>query len=210
MLAGILSALSALIPFMVFIRHARGIETLAARTGYYACISVGVELAVIIGTYSGWVRNNLPLLHLFTLVEFAVFLWCFSNIFSFLDLKVTALSVAFFVGLEVVLDLVLQPLNHYNTVMRSIEAVTFILLCTAYFYKTMKTMEVESLPQTGAFWFATALILYFSGNLVIFGFSNFMNRSTLIQHVWVMHSFLNILLNVLLGISIWKGRLKTN
>lgn len=185
-------------------------DTLSRRVGYYVMLSIITEVIVWSGFKFALVSNNLPLLHAFTVLEFGLFLWCFASVFRFLTNRVLMIGVGVFAGLELFLGQDLQPFLQYNTIMRSLEAVVMIGLSIGYFFKTMRGMQVEQLTATAEFWFATALLLYFSGNLVLFGFSNFMNQSPLIQSVWIMHSFLNILLNILLTVSIWKGRLKTS
>ncbi len=211
MLLSIISTFSSLLPLGTWILGWRkGFPPLAQRLGLYVLLSATVEISNWALIMNGSIKNNLPVLHVYTLIEIGLLLWCFSAIIRGLNFYLIVTLFLGFVALEIWLIQDWQPLEVYNTVVRSLESVLFILLSVIYFAKTIWNMHVEHLTQEPEFWFCTALLLYFSGNLIIFGFSNMMNQSPLIQQVWILHSILNLVLNGLFSIGLWKAQHKTN
>jgi hypothetical protein len=134
--------------------------------------------------------NNLPLAHLFTLVEGVMLIMFYEAVLKdetkhtfFLVVKLIfitfCLANAFF----------LQNIFTYNSYTKFIESVICILFTLNYFAK-IAVLE-QSVKRMPLFYFNAGIFLYFSGSFILFIFSNILLQnlptSTLLIF-WSMHS----------------------
>lgn len=61
--------------------------------------------------------------------------------------------------------------------LRYSSAFIFITLSLCFYFKMIKDLEVENLLKYPAFWFNTAILIYFSGNLFIYIFSEMLPQT---------------------------------
>ncbi|MBA3683208.1 MAG: hypothetical protein H0W73_18890 [Bacteroidetes bacterium] len=100
----------------------------------------------------------------------------------------------------------LKSMDNFST---SLESIIFIFYSISFFYYALKNLIFENLLSTPLFWLNTAILIYFSGNLILFVFSNYMAQTDPVKYgiLWaVIHTFFNVLYNVLLSVGFWKAK----
>lgn len=208
----IISSLSVFIPLIVFIVRAnRGMDTFQRLVGLYVLVGALIEVTMSLLFTSDIRFNNMPILHAYTVFEFGLFCWIIGKQIN-LSARIRSLLIAGFVVIEVALDIWVQPITEINSIIRSIESIILITLVILYFRQIMQRMEVPHLEKAPEFWVATAILLYFSGSLVIFAFSNYMHLKdpNLNLNIWTIHAVPNIILNLLLAIGLWMKPTRLN
>jgi len=158
---------------------------------------------------NGLGHNNLWLLHLYTPLEFACIAWFYSIVLSGFVKKVLflwfGLGFAMLSGLNTAF---LQAPDTFNTYARSLEGILVIVLCLVWCYRTLSEMKIKRLEQDPVFWVNTGFLLYFSGNVLLFAFSNYIiniNRA-LNLYIWAFHALFSILLYFFITIGLWKAK----
>lgn len=154
-------------------------------------------------------QNNLWLLHLYTPLEFACIVWFYgTELKGFVEKKWFFLTGIGFAVLSVLNSAFLQDTDTFNTYARSLEGILVILLCLAWCYRTLSEMKIRRLEQDPVFWVNTGFLLYFSGNVLLFAFSNYIidiNRA-LNLYIWAFHALFSILLYFFVTIGLWKAK----
>ena len=94
---------------------------------------------------------------------------------------------------------------------RAMECFIFTSYCLFLFYYVLKNLVFDNLLSSPIFWINTGILFYFSGNLIIFIFSEYIanHRSPSYILLWKsIHTFFNVSMNFLFGIGFWKLRTK--
>lgn len=154
-------------------------------------------------------QNNLWLLHLYTPLEFACIAAFYAVVLrGFVRQSVFVWGGAGFALLSVLNSCFLQNIATFNTYARSLQGILVILLCLTWCYRTLAEMKIRRLEQDPVFWVNTGFLLYFSGNVLLFAFSNYIlsiNRA-LNLYIWAFHALFSILLYLFIAIGLWKAR----
>lgn len=151
-------------------------------------------------------RNNLPLLHFYTLSEFTLLYMYFDyylrNTFPVWLLRSIAIS---FMGFTILNSLFIQSIYTFNSYARALEALLLILYSLLCFYRMAQSAGKESKP---VIWVNAGILIYFSGAFTLFVLSNYILPLgvKLNVEIWAIHSFLSILLYTFIAIGLWKGR----
>lgn len=154
-------------------------------------------------------QNNLWVSHVYTPIELALLLFWYRGAF---EAKVSN-AVMLVLNLAIVLLAVLngllwESILEINSLPRSVESVVLITLSLLLWAKVMRELKTERLVDKPAFWFNAAIILYFSGNALLFWFSTYLftisNQTKVL--LWVMHSCFMLVYYVLFSIGLWKAQ----
>lgn len=149
--------------------------------------------------------NNMPLLHLFTLVEGLMLIWFYQKIF-------TESKKEWFIYLQIAFAVVcilnalfFQSIYLYSSYTRYVESIICILFSLRYFAQIALTdTRLLKLP---VFYFNTGIFLYFSGSFILFIFSNLILQklapSTMLLF-WTGHSALVLMMYILFSIGFLK------
>ncbi len=154
--------------------------------------------------------NNLPLLHVFTVLEFFL-------LFAYYSFQSKPLLTRFWFYLILVLFLsfalldafVLENLHSFNIYTRSLEAFIFIGCSVHWFIRSLTIDSKVILPEQNALKYMNAgFFIYFSGSLILFAFSNYINHlgRPLLMNIWTLHT----LLLIVLYLFIFTGFCKTS
>ncbi len=148
--------------------------------------------------------NNLPGLHIYTIIEFTFYMLFYYQLFrsgrARLLIKVLVIS---FVLFAILFAFVFTDLWHFNTLSRSIEAFVLTFFGLAFFYYTLKGENTLRLEKHPYFWLNSGLLLYFMGNIFLFMVYNILLNETkeVFNSYWSMHSMFNISANILFSIG---------
>jgi hypothetical protein len=154
-------------------------------------------------------QNNLWLLHLYTPLEFACIVWFYYHVLQGFVKKSAFVWAGFgFAGLSVLNSAFLQDTDTFNTYARSLEGILVIVFCLIWCYRTLLEMKIKQLEQDPVFWVNTGFLLYFSGNVLLFAFSNYIINinHALNLYIWAFHALFSILLYFFITIGLWKAK----
>lgn len=158
---------------------------------------------IILVSFSGrlWsmymTKNNLPFFHSYVLLEYLFLLNIFSQFYQSQWRKSVWLLLGSIFTLAWILNItIFSSIWIYPDVILALEAIVIIILVIGYFRKMLKEKKVRQPARTFPFWVGSGLLLYFSGNFLLFVFSNFVKDldSEVFQAVWMVHTLLVILL----------------
>ncbi len=84
---------------------------------------------------------------------------------------------------------------------------TFIGLAVVFFYRLMKDLPALEIQRLRMFWINTAILIYFSGNLFLFIFNDYLVSvlKNNLEVYWSFHNLLNIAKNLLFAIGLWQN-----
>jgi len=152
--------------------------------------------------------NNLPLLHLFTIVEF--------NLLTFYFLQLSQFRVKRSFQIYIVLanlalvfnSAFIQSIFSFNSFSKSIVQLIIIFMSLHYFINKKKNRSKQKDSQSHNM-IVSAILFYYASSLVIFMFSDFALQAFGGLHLgfWTINAFLNFIFQLLILFAIWK-RLK--
>jgi len=110
-----------------------------------------------------------------------------------------------FVSFAIIHPWINNSFQEFNSLERGISGLAILIFCVIFFGKLIIRLEIERLMDYPYFLMASGLLFYFSGTLFSFLYANeYLNTTD--QTNWLIHSLLNILLNLIFAITLWKGR----
>ncbi|GGM73072.1 hypothetical protein GCM10010967_00610 [Dyadobacter beijingensis] len=156
--------------------------------------------------------SNLFLWPVYIVVEFGLLLWMFSLVLEQKWLNRARIWVlVFFVCVVLIREFGQKGQSVWiDNAGRSLESAMVIFLALAYFYKVFQELKVQNLLLEPFFWVSAGLLLFFSGNFLIFVFMNFilLYSKNLNDQIWVIHALMNYMLYITYAIALWVGRKK--
>lgn len=184
--------LSILIPIFICLYHFNKAKLAPKLLLFYLVLSGLINLAGII--LVAYRKQNLPLLHLYTIVEAVFILSYFRTIFVDPFIKKALLIITVLFPILCVLNFsFLQSIYTFNTHTRPLEAILITFFCMLYLYKSGFT---ENWLQKPINWFNIGILVYFPVACLIFIVSNYivfktMNRQ-MNMYIWNIHAALSM------------------
>jgi len=152
------------------------------------------------------IGNNLPLLHLHTLLEF-IFISLFYREILFKKYAINR-YFPYFIGLVSIVivanSIFLQPLTGYNSNAKGLSQCLIIIYSILYFFNRI-SVEVSRthliLNQINA-----SILLYYAGSLFIFGFASFLSENSpqMNTYFWRFNALLYLIFQLLVLITTWN------
>lgn len=107
-------------------------------------------------------------------------------------------------------DLYLHGFNSIDNISLTTECILLMLYALITFFHLIKTPVHDNILAVPLFWFNTAILTYFSGNLFLFVFSNYIEKhfAMVSPALWGIHSLLNIVFYLLLSVGFCKTAVK--
>lgn len=102
-------------------------------------------------------------------------------------------------------SIVLQDVHQFNTYIKILESGLLIAFSLRYFQQLARDLKVHHLESHPFFWINTAILVYFSSNLFVFLYSNYLlyYSQTLGIQIWLVHALFLILFYAILSIGLW-------
>jgi len=197
------SAVSALLPLAVGIYGARRYRIDMKIFLFFCGMAAFLEGLTLWMAFAKY--NNLWLSHFWTLFEFTSLAYIISlwqN--SFMAARIIRLSIPVF-WLFSFVEVIFGNFNAFNTFSKGFASL-FLALIAAYSLINLDTKDERSLRTDFRMWMLSGILLYYSGNLVILAGAN-----VVLQHfrkLWLLHSILNILANLLYAGGFFWARLQ--
>lgn len=151
--------------------------------------------------------NNMFILHLHSWIEFFFIAAIYYKLTSNQNWKTTIiLFTLLFSGLSLLNLLYLEDLSTFNSNQRYMEGILVIALFIVYLFQLMSRPKQEYLENHPFFILTVGFLIYFLGTLFLFLFSKeILSQSE--NSYWALHGILNIFLNIIYTVVLWKGRI---
>lgn len=152
-------------------------------------------------------KNNLPILHIYTVLEFLVLLWFYTALLGAPGKsRIFLLMAVLFTIIAVLEATVFGSVFDYNNYTRSIEALIIITLSLAWFIKAVSIDDSEKERYKGISIINSGLLVYFAGAVTLFAYSSSVTNLSLNarMNVWTIHTLLAFQLYILIAIGLWK------
>ena len=178
-------------------------ESLAAKPLFaYLIFSAIFNIVSLITTYKH--VNNLPLLHLYTVLEFWMMSILFKSIFNkhsvrklliYLSLSFSVFSIAYI--------MFTHSLFAYNTLPRFLESIIIVSFCIYFLY--LDFSNIESNQSMFNFSVVVGLMLYFSSTSILFGLSNaILKNRTLNILIWNIHATIVLIMYLIFAWAFFR------
>lgn len=165
-------------------------------TGFLLLIALNQLAAAIVSDV--FLMSNLPLYHLYILMEGICVFWLYSKRFKNSQQinKKVVWGIVGFASIVLVNGVFIQGIFALPNWSRSLESILVIGVSLYYFYFIFKEGKVQYLDRSFWFWMSSGLLIYFTSNLMLFIFTNMLtNRDDqLFLGVWSIHAVLNMVL----------------
>jgi hypothetical protein len=156
-------------------------------------------------------KNNLPLLHVYTVVEFLLLLRFYFLLLQDFFPRLFFYILGFAFPLLSILDsLFVENIFSFNTYSRSVEALIFIFLSVSWFVKSVSRIGNNESDIRPLHFITSGFLIYFAGSVVLFSFRDIISQFTrrFLMNVWSIHTLLLVILYILISIGLWKHNKK--
>jgi len=148
----------------------------------------------------------MPVFHLHTIVEYVFIMIITSSIISNKRFnKVALLFIIIFFVFNLINVFFIEGIFSLNFLPRGIEGLSAIGICIYFFYQLFNADETLDLIHYPYFWLFSGWLIYFSGTFFLFIYNNQAGFNITFP---VIHSVLNILLNLVYTYTLWLGSRK--
>lgn len=194
------SQFSSLLPLIFGLVYYKNLNKPFKRLVWFFALCVFMEFCAKL--VAGLTGNNMPLLHFYSLIEFAMFTYIFKEFFKIKAIKYYLLIILFvFIGL---IDVIfLNSIYNFNSIKRSLMCIVLIIASLYFYYSNIKSNQSIVLYTQPMYWFSTGVIIYFSINFFTFMMMSFFQTSypSIVTIASNVHSCVNILSNSLFAVS---------
>jgi hypothetical protein len=118
--------------------------------------------------------SNNVIYHFFTPLEYGLYVIIFSKIFeSKRVIRLLYASWAILVLAEIFNTIYFQPFDQTNTNIMILESVLLVFFSLLLFLKIKDSLKYDNLLTEGVFWLNSAILVYYSFNILVWGFHSF-------------------------------------
>jgi hypothetical protein len=195
MFMGLIVPVSVLIPISVAVIKYKQVDRVLLLIFYYLLLDGIVDLLATIIAYCR--INNMPLLHIFTIFEFLLLSFFYTKILRDpLARNIIKFLMVIFPLLCIVNFLFFQSIFRFNTYTRPLEVLIVMAYSLTYFAQANEASDVKGWSSNPLIWVNIGILLYFSGALFVYSFSNFTTAYTSPKYklvnlfIWDIHAAL--------------------
>jgi hypothetical protein len=178
-----------------------------------AYILLAVLGEIISRTIGAYRLNNLPVLHVYTLMQFLLVALLYR---PFMMKPVTPsvwsiVTIVFLLG-SIINSLFVQSIWSFNGFARAAESFIIVLFAIWYFRKLLfSDAAAVPLQEVPMFWISTALLFYFSGCFFVFLLSGYVLdiSSKVFSISWAFHDLILIIHYIFITAALWPTRQPT-
>ncbi|MDC8003611.1 hypothetical protein POV27_06080 [Aureisphaera galaxeae] len=181
------------------------------RLTYFLLWNLLIEILAI--TFMELGRNNLPLLHIYTLGEFLLFSYFYKSVLH--KPKIFQSHYMYFIlGVSILIILnsaFIQNIFNFNTIAKTLVQVIIISYSVFYFYNLVENQRSSDRMAKSLRLINSAIMIYYSGSLFIFMCSkiSFENTDTYIVF-WAFNAILNVIFHLLILWGVWIAFFRKN
>lgn len=195
---------STFIPITMGFCHYRRLSARQRALLLYLCVAAVTNSIASIYSH----RNNLPLLHIYTMLEFILLIRYYILVFSGKRIVPYLVAAGIIFPVFCVINfLFIQSIYTYNSYTRPVEAIILVLCSLLYIVKSSSGEEDQQWTDVPDNWVNAGILLYFSGALTQFSFSNVLEAvasHSVIMLILVLHATLVLIMYILFTISFYK------
>jgi len=161
----IISTYSGLLPVIAWLYNYRHLDNLMKLIGVFFVLSSVFDILQTLLTDWG-VHNNMPVIHVFVIINIVFFGVIYYRAFFSRPLKhltIGLTALALLIALFFARNLLIYP-SESNTA----SGIAFIILSLVYFYQLLNRQEFVHIEKQGLFWFNAGVLFYFSINIFLF------------------------------------------
>jgi len=200
---------SALLPVVAGFIYYSKLSKAMHRLIVYLCIAQLINIGGIYMAHHN--KNNLPLLHFYTMFELLAVMWYYREAFStrWANRWTTVLMIIYPV-LCVINFSFFQSIYQFNTYTRPLEAIIIIVFSIIYVAGHGELDHKKSINHAGR-WVASGFLLYFCSSLFQFIFSNEISHhaSREVKHfIWNLHDTFVLIMYILFFVAVKHERSK--
>lgn len=172
-------------------------------------LSIFIFLSVILegATYFTYSKgmNNMWLFHLYSFLEFATISLIYFFAFKSRPLKVMVIMASvIFLVLSTFNLLFNEQVSEFNSFQRYMGTILLLSYFVAQYIVLLNSRNAPFLELHPYFILTTGFLVYFLGTMYLFLYANEFIKNN-IQMYWTIHGVLNIFLNAIYSITLWKG-----
>lgn len=150
--------------------------------------------------------SNLHIINVYAAVELLLLLLVYKTVFTHLKSDILFNILIIFSLVLWVLDWLLNDgVNKILSVTFVYKSFLMLMFSMYYYYVLIRDLETESIYDNPMFWFNTGVLVYFSGNLFVFSFSNFIVNLQSIS-IWQIHNGLHLFYLLGFAFAFWKSK----
>jgi hypothetical protein len=200
-----LSTFSILFPTLIGGYLWRKIGTPFRRLYFFILFSLVVEILMTILAINS--VNNLFLFHFFTFIEVPLISLIYLSMFHQKRIKtLIVIGNLGFLLFSVYNILWVESIDEYNSIQRTLASTIIVLiLLTFIVVKVFLNRSGNKFTNNPRFILTGVLLIYYSGMLYLNVYTKEFFAAN-ITGFWIIHSLLNIFLNISLSLTIWKAR----
>lgn len=154
--------------------------------------------------------SNILLLNSYIIIETFILLIFYHLILSYKLWQWVIKSVMLTLLVYISIFFNFSNIKTLDSIILTTESISITILSILYFHYLLKVQIHKDILQYSHFWFNTAFIFYFVGNLFLHIFSSYLQEHALyaFYELWgLWHSLLNILFYSLISIGFWKTKI---
>ena len=173
----------------------------------YTCM--GAVFNLLADYFAGKYRNNMPVFHLYAVLEFTLCALFFRSVFSGTRLaRFFPAAIISFVVFSALNVFFMQDIFSFNSYPRTIAAVTIIVLCLVHMYRMLGRKQ-DKAEGKSSLTISVGLLLYFSGSLFLFMFSRYLLASRpAVELGWSVHAALVLTMYLFFAAAFYQSRLR--
>ncbi len=150
------------------------------------------------------------ILNTFAVLECILISFIFQEVFINKNLKrVAFILIIIYTLVSIYLFIMPDGFFKFNSIVNTISCLLIIIWVFAYFYQLLQTLQVIKLYTIPLFWISVGCLLYFSGTLFIFLYSDtilFQKEPILYYQLWNIYYVLLFVFRFLLAVGLWFSK----
>ena len=175
---------------------------------WFVFVSVIVQAIASILFYSK--ENNLPVLHVYTVVGFLFLINFYNHIFDgLIKPRILWTLGILFVTYSIINSIFIQGIYTFNSYALSVQAILIIILSLTTFAFLMNDIvrQRRTAIINGLTWINAGLFIYYSSSLLVFYFGNMINSlsvTPLKRYTWFIYALFSIIMYLCFFVGLWK------
>lgn len=175
---------------------------------WFIFISFVVQAAASVLFYMK--ENNLPILHIYTVLGFLVLIAFYNQIFDGLIKPVLLWVIAIGFSIYSIINSVfIQDITTFNSYALSVESILVIILSLTTFVFLMNDIVKEKRLTIvkSLSWINSGLFIYYASSLLVFYFGNMiiqLSYTPLLRYTCFLYALFSIIMYICFFIGLWK------
>lgn len=149
--------------------------------------------------------NNMPLFHIDTFIQFTFLTIIYYQLFQTIQSKlILVFMLVIFTAFMIIEAVFITSIFEPNSISRTTEALMVILICLFFIFPVRRSSWMEKRAKKTYSLLSFSLLIFFIGTLLVSVYSKGLMKEELYKF-WVIHSVLNISLNIAYTVVIWNS-----